>query len=49
MAEQDYLDHIADEESNVTWNTHPDGCYFCGSSAHHSQDCPDRDEEESNG
>lgn len=40
-----YLEHISWEESGVVYNTHPDGCFFCGSDAHHSQDCPHRDDE----
>ena len=36
-----YQKHIALEGSN-TWNEHPDGCFYCGSSHHHSQDCPDK-------
>lgn len=37
--EQEYQEHLANE-GDQSWNQHPDGCYYCGSSAHHSQDCP---------
>lgn len=40
--EDAYQEHIAHEGRGQS-NTHPDGCFYCGSSAHHSQDCQQRD------
>lgn len=39
--EEAYQRHIV-QEGNNTWNEHPDGCFYCGSGEHHSQDCPDK-------
>jgi len=36
-----YQVHIVREGKGGV-NEHPDGCYFCGSSLHHSQECPER-------
>lgn len=36
---QDYWDHVS-KEGVGSENEHPDGCYYCGSLMHHSQDCP---------
>jgi hypothetical protein len=36
-----YLEHISSEGNGVA-NDHPDGCFYCGSGAHHSQDCPNK-------
>ncbi len=38
-----YQEHIA-REGNGQANLNPDGCYFCGSQWHHTQECPERDE-----
>lgn len=38
--EEAYQQHIANEGTN-TWNSNPDGCFFCGGD-HHSDCCPDR-------
>jgi hypothetical protein len=40
--EQEYQEHIANEGDGAA-NDHPDGCFFCGSSLHHSQDCRERE------
>ena len=41
--EQEYQKHIANKGSGQS-NDHPDGCFYCGSSLHHSGDCPEREE-----
>jgi hypothetical protein len=33
-----YWRHVTNEGDSA-WNEHPDGCYHCGSSHHHSSDC----------
>jgi hypothetical protein len=43
-AEEQYREHIKHESPKVTYNTHPDGCWYCGSLDHHSQDCTHKDE-----
>jgi hypothetical protein len=40
---QMYQEHIA-REGNGQVNENLDGCFFCGSQWHHSQECPERDE-----
>lgn len=40
--EREYQDHIK-REGRGPVNEHPDGCYFCGSSSHHSGDCQERE------
>ena len=37
-AECPYQRHVANE-GHSAWNEHPDGCYHCGSTHHHSSDC----------
>ncbi len=36
--EEAYQEHISNEGGGVA-NEHPDGCFYCGSGLHHSQDC----------
>lgn len=43
-SEADYQEHISNEGDGVA-NDHPDGCFYCGSPLHHSQDCPNKEEE----
>lgn len=40
--EDAYQEHIYNEGDSAA-NDHPDGCFYCGSSSHHSQDCQDRE------
>jgi hypothetical protein len=40
-----YAEHLA-REGNQPWNNHPDGCFYCGSSLHHSDCCPNRTAED---
>ena len=42
LREQQYREHLKREGRSQT-NENPDGCYFCGSGWHHSDDCPDRE------
>lgn len=37
-----YTTHL-EREGSEPWNDHPDGCWFCGSTHHHSNECPDRE------
>jgi hypothetical protein len=39
--ERAYQEHI-NREGDGAVNEHPEGCFFCGSTAHHSNDCQDR-------
>ena len=41
MQEIAYQNHVA-HEGNRPYNENPDGCWYCGSDAHHSQDCRER-------
>lgn len=38
-----YRDHVR-REGRQSWNDNPDGCYWCGSMHHHSNDCRERDQ-----
>lgn len=40
--ENEYRRHVS-REGNRPYNENPDGCWYCGSDAHHSQDCRERD------
>lgn len=47
IQEQAYREHLREEsdfqEGNGQSNCHPDGCFFCGSQQHHSNDCLERE------
>lgn len=37
-----YTEHL-EREGSEPWNDHPDGCYWCSSTHHHSSECRDRE------